>query len=144
LFAQGGIPTAGLAQGGSIKFLKLEHIWAEAWIDFFPSRGAKHKTGDNWVPMDASFKQYQFTEGMDIQGNVPFDAEGFVDQIVNNAQINENEGWVSGIDQTFMETTLQNYQTQMEAYINDTNPEATVGEVLGTVFKISYHLIVRL
>jgi hypothetical protein len=132
LFAQGGIPTAGLAQGGSIKFLKLEHIWVEAWIDFFPSRGARHKTGDSWVPMDASFKQYEFTEGMDIQGNVPFDAEGFVDQIVNTAQINEDEGWVSGIDQTFMETTLQNYQTQMEAYINDTNPDATVGEVLGT------------
>jgi hypothetical protein len=132
LFAQGGIPTAGLAQGGSIKFLKLEHIWVSAWIDFFPSRGAIHKTGDSWVPMDASFKQYQFTEGMDIQGNVPFDAEGFVDQIINTAQINEDEGWVSGIDQTFMETTLQNYQTQMEAYINDTNPDATVGDVLGT------------
>jgi len=31
-----------------------------------------------------------------------------------------------------METTLQNYQTQMEAYITQTNPDATVGEVLGT------------
>jgi len=31
-----------------------------------------------------------------------------------------------------METTLQNYQTQMESYITQTNPDATVGEVLGT------------
>ena len=132
ILGQGGIPVAGLAQGGQIAFVKMEHVWVEAWVDFFPSRGTKHRTGDTWIPMDASFKQYQFTDGMDIQDNVPFDAEGFVEQLTQNAQINETEGWVSGIDQTFMETSLQNYQTQMEAYITQTNPEATVGEVLGT------------
>jgi len=67
-----------------------------------------------------------------LQGNVPFDAEGFAEHITNTAQINEEEGWVSGIDQTFMETTVENYQTQIEAYITQTNPDATVGEVLGT------------
>jgi transglutaminase-like putative cysteine protease len=132
IFGQSGIPTAGLAQGGKIAFVKMEHVWVEAWVDYRPSRGARHKKGDSWIPMDASFKQYQFTEGMDIQSNVPFDAENFVEQLTQNAQINETEGWVSGIDQTFMETTLQNYQTQMETYITQTNPDATVGEVLGT------------
>jgi hypothetical protein len=132
ILGQGGIPAVGLTQGGQIAFVKMEHVWVEAWVDFFPSRGAKHITGDTWISMDASFKQYEFTEGMNIQDNVPFDAEGFVDQIVNTAQINETEGWVSGIDQTFMETQLSNYQTQMEDYITQTNPDATVGEVLGT------------
>ncbi len=132
LLGQGGIPTAGLTQGGQIAFVKMEHVWVEAYVDFFPSRGAKHITGDTWIPMDASFKQYEFTEGLDIQGNVPFDAEGFAEHITNTAQINEEEGWVSGIDQTFMETTVENYQTQIEAYITQTNPDATVGEVLGT------------
>jgi len=132
LLGQGGIPTAGLTQGGQIAFVKMEHVWVEAYVDFFPSRGAKHITGDTWIPMDASFKQYEFTTSMDIQGNVPFDAEGFAEQITNTAQINEEEGWVSGIDQSFMETSLQTYQTQIEAYITQTNPDATVGEVLGT------------
>jgi hypothetical protein len=137
LLAQGGIPTVSLTQGGQIKWVKMEQVWVEAWVDFFPSRGAKHRKGDSWVPMDASFKQYQFTQGMDIQNNVPFDAEGFANHITNTAQINEAEGWVSGIDQTFMETQLSNYQTQMEAYITQTNPSATVGEVLGTQTIIS-------
>jgi hypothetical protein len=132
ILGQGGIPTAGLAQGGKIAFVKMEHVWVEAWVDYRPSRGARHKKGDSWIPMDASFKQYQFTEGMDIQSNVPFDAENFVEQLTQNAQINETEGWVSGIDQNFMETSLQNYQTQMETYITQTNPDATVGQVLGT------------
>jgi hypothetical protein len=117
---------------GRIAFVKIEHVWVEAYLDFFPSRGTKHITGDTWIPIDCSFKQYQFIEGMDIQNNVPFDTEGFVEHITNTAQINETEGWVSGIDQTFMETALQNYQTQIETYITQTNPAATVGEVLGT------------
>ena len=132
ILGQGGIPTAGLAQGGQIAFVKMEHVWVEAYVDYRPSRGAKHRKGDSWIPMDASFKQYQFTEGMDIQDNVAFDAEGFAEQITNTAQINEEEGWVSGIDQNFMESTLQTYQTQIEAYITQSNPDATVGEVLGT------------
>ncbi len=132
ILGQGGIPTAGLAQGGQIAFIKMEHVWVEVYVDYRPSRGAKHRKGDSWIPMDASFKQYQFTEGMDIQDNVPFDASGFAEQITNTAQINEEEGWVSGIDQNFMETSLQNYQTQIEAYITKTNPDATVGDVLGT------------
>ena len=36
---------------------KLEHVWVEAWVDYFPSGGARHITGDNWIVMDASFKQ---------------------------------------------------------------------------------------
>ena len=31
-----------------------------------------------------------------------------------------------------METSLQNYQTQIGDYIQQANPEATVGEVIGT------------
>ncbi len=63
---------------------------------------------------------------------VTFDAEGFANQLTENAQINEQEGWVSGIDQNLIETTLQNYQTQIGNYIEQTKPEATVGEVMGT------------
>ncbi|QJX03080.1 transglutaminase domain-containing protein [Alcanivorax sp. IO_7] len=71
LMGQGGIPNTGLTRGGQISHFELEHIWVEAWIDFHPSRGADHRTGDTWVPMDASFKQYEYSEGMDLQDQVP-------------------------------------------------------------------------
>jgi PKD repeat protein len=132
LLAQGGIPVVAQTQGGVIKFAKMEHVRVEAWIDFFPSRGAKHLVGDSWVPLDASFKQYQLTPGMDLPQAVPFNAQALVDHLTQTTTINETEGWVSGLDQNYLQTTLQSYQTQLENYLTQTHPEATVGEVLGT------------
>ena len=68
---QGGIPNVGMVSGGEITHINLEHVWVEAWIDYHPSRGAKHSVGDSWVPMDASFKQYEYTEGMALEEQIP-------------------------------------------------------------------------
>ena len=132
LLGQGGIPNTGLSQGGRITHVQLEHIWVEAWIDYEPSRGAKHIEGDTWVPMDASFKQYSYTDGMNVDENVPFDAQGFADQIEASATINEEEGWVQGMDQAYIQNEFQSYLDQLNAYVENQDPNATVGEVLGT------------
>jgi hypothetical protein len=104
----------------------------EVWVDYFPSRAAKHTVGDQWIPLDASFKQYQFTEGEDLATNVPFDAQGLIDEITQTATIDEDAGYVQGVDQAAVEAALANYQTQIEDYINNQNPDATLDEVLGT------------
>jgi len=132
LLAQGGIPVIAQTQGGVITHAKLEHIWVEAWVDFYPSRGAINKQGDAWAPMDASFKQYEYTQGMDLQNNVNFDAEAFAQHITDTASINETEGSVQNIDHTYIQNQLQSYQSQIEQYIQQTNADATVGDVLGT------------
>ena len=126
LIGQGGIPS--LIVGDN---LRLEHVWVEAFVDFEPSRGINHTEGDNWIPMDASYKQYDYSEGMDIQNNIDFDAQPLIDTINNNATINEAEGWVQNIPQADIEEQLQELQTQIEDYINTQNPEATLGDVLG-------------
>jgi hypothetical protein len=41
----------------------------------------KELAGDSWIPMDASFKQYDFTEGMNLKDQVPFDAEALANTI---------------------------------------------------------------
>ena len=132
VLAQGGIPNTGLAQGGVIKYVKMEHVWVEAWVDYQPSRGAKNIQGDSWVPMDASFKQYTYTQGTDLQTAVPFDAQALVDQITQGAQINNTEGWVSGVNESLVQTALTNYQTQVQDYLTANNPTATVSDILGT------------
>lgn len=38
----------------------------------------------------------------------------------------------SGCHQTDVETAISDYQQQIEDYINNQNPDATVGDVLGT------------
>ncbi|MGR9088042.1 MAG: transglutaminase domain-containing protein [Gammaproteobacteria bacterium] len=130
LLGQGGIPAIGVRQGGVIKFVKMEHIWVEAWVDYHPSRGAKHRIGDSWVAMDASFKQHEFSQGMDIKNQVSFDFS-LLDSVMDAAQTNETEGSVSGIDQNRIKTIVETYQTQIHSYIEGVKPEATVGDVIG-------------
>lgn len=131
LLGQGGIPNLGMVFGGKVTQIKMEHVWVEAWIDYFPSRGAKHRVGDTWVPLDASFKQYEFTPGQDLATEAPFDVEGLIDQISQSATIDEQQGFVQDIDSAGIEAALEDYQTQIEDYINNQNPVATVGDVLG-------------
>jgi hypothetical protein len=131
--SSGGIPTTALTEGGKVTRARFEHVWVEAWIDYLPSRGAKHKPGqgDTWIPLDPSFKQYTYTQGLDLQAAVPFDAQAFVDQLKATATINEAEGYATGVNGTLVQQTLTDYQTRVQNYIAQNYPNATVGDVLG-------------
>ncbi|WP_062268299.1 transglutaminase-like domain-containing protein [Endozoicomonas arenosclerae] len=131
LMGQGGIPNTGLIYGGKVTQIRMEHTWVEAWVDFEPSRGVKNREGDNWIPMDASFKQYEFTDGMDLQEQVPFDAQALIDEIKDKATIDEELGFVQNLPQADIEQQLEDYQQKLQDYIENQNPDATVGEVLG-------------
>jgi transglutaminase-like putative cysteine protease len=132
LLGQGGIPNTLLASGGQIVAVKFEHVWVEAWIDYIPSRGAKQIEGDSWIPMDASFKQYQYTAGMDIKKGVPLDADALQAQLKVGATINEAEGWVQNLNSAALQSALTTYQAQVKTYMDTQKPGATVGDVLGT------------
>ena len=132
LLGQGGIPNIGQTVGGTVKFIKMEHIWVEAFVDYVPSRGAVNKKPNTWVPLDASFKQYTYKAGMNLQQNVPFDGKGLADQLKAGATINEAEGWVQNVNQTVMQNSLSSYQAQLKTYIDSQKANATVGDVLGS------------
>ena len=36
LMTQGGIPTNVVVSGGQIHSIRFEHVWVEAWVDYFP------------------------------------------------------------------------------------------------------------
>src|SRR5207302_2940749 len=38
LMGQGGIPNLGIAEAGTVKWIRLEHVWVEAYVDYIPSR----------------------------------------------------------------------------------------------------------
>jgi hypothetical protein len=131
--ASAGIPVKGLTEGGQIKYVQMEHVWVEAWIDYIPSRGAVHKAGkgDTWIPIDGSYKQFNYTPGIDIKSAVPFDAQTFVDQIKSSATINESEGYVTNVNSSLVQQTMTDYQSTVQNYISQNYPNATVGDVLG-------------
>lgn len=131
ILGMGGVPTIGLLEGGKIAKFKLEHVWVEAYVDYFPSRGMKEQVGDSWIPMDASFKQYDFTEGMNLKGQVPFDIETLANTVQTKSIVDETEGWVQNVPQADIEAQLENFRNQLQSYIENQNPDSTVGEVLG-------------
>ena len=119
LMSQGGIPQTQFSYGGAIEEIKWEHVWVEV------------NQGGQWHALDPSFKQCTYTEGMDLDAAVAFDAEGLLTQLENSSTSNETEGWVQGVDTSLIETELSNYQTQLESYLNVNAPTATLGDVLG-------------
>ncbi|MCL4479387.1 MAG: transglutaminase-like domain-containing protein [Deltaproteobacteria bacterium] len=131
LMAQGGIPITGEVAGGKIVAAKIEHAWVEAYVNYFPSRGARNGPGNEWIPLDASYKQYTYTQGMNITQAVPFDSQSFLNQITSTATINTQQGYVTNINVAYISQTIANYQAQVANYISQTNPNATVGDVIG-------------
>ena len=131
LLGQGGIPNIGLVSGGVVKAIRMEHVWVEAYVDYVPSRGAVNKNPNTWVAVDASFKQYEFTKGLDIKGNVPLSAQNLLDQIKQGATINEAEGSVQNISEANLQAQLNNYQAQIQTYVDSKKTNATLGDVLG-------------
>jgi transglutaminase-like putative cysteine protease len=75
LLASAGILTKAMIVGDEIKYVRIATVYVEAFIDYIPNRGARHKVGDTWIPLDTCFKQYTYTPGIDIKSVVPFDAQ---------------------------------------------------------------------
>lgn len=131
LLAQGGIPVIGLAQGGTIRAVRMEHIWVEAFVDFHPSRGAKNRVADSWVPIDASFKKNAYTQGMQLNSGVAYSAERLLSDMRQNATLNPEQGWSSGLSHQFVANTVLQYQQAAEAFVSAIDNDATVAEILG-------------
>jgi len=131
LFGQGGVPVVTLTKGGKIVALRIEHVWVEAFIDFEPSRGVVNRRPDTWVPLDASYKQYVFTDGMDLS-QVPFDVAAFEQAVLNGTEVKEEEGSVTGFPKDEITLQLQAYQSQVDEFIMNQNSDATVEDIIGT------------
>ena len=137
ILGQGGIPSVGLTQGGIFKAIRLEHVWVNAYVDFDPSRGSKNIQGDSWVSMDASFKQYNYTSGVNAVNQIPFDAQNFVNTITSGVVVDEQAGTIQNIDEQFIQDQLIQYQQQVETFINGNSPNATIDETIGSKTIIS-------
>lgn len=132
-FPTNGIPAKGIYIGDKAAFLRKEHVWVEALVPINHYRGSGvDDSGKGWVPMDPSFKQYVETPGMDLQTEVPFDAEAFLQQLQSSATIGDNGASVTNIDQSLVKQRLDEYQQAVENYLKQTNPDATLDDILGS------------
>lgn len=132
VLGQGGIPNVPVISGGVVRHIRMEHIWVESWVDYLPSRGAQHVEGDTWISIDASFKQYAFTQGMNLQATVPFDTSAYAASAQAGATSNATEGWVQNLNHKNVWSGLTAYERRVETYVKAQKPNPTLGDVVGS------------
>ena len=139
LIGQGGIPNVIMTSSGKETALRMEHIWVEAKLDYLPSKGAiqtarqnNPNIDDSWVPMDASYKRYERTQGIDLAKAVPFDATEFLNKVQQGATVDDASGSAQNLNTANIETSVKAYQSKIESYLKEKYPNATVSDVLGT------------
>jgi len=111
--ASSGVPVTAVISGGKITSVWMEHVWVEAFVDYIPSRGAVQKEGDTWIPMDGSFKQYEYTAGLDVAKNITFNRQSYL-------------GKFNGV------TPVEFYSNQIQAYLDVNMPGKTIEDVKRT------------
>ncbi|MCW5283833.1 transglutaminase-like domain-containing protein [Verminephrobacter eiseniae] len=154
LLHQGGIAATGLARGGAIERIRMEHVWVQAYVNWSPGRG--HRQGgaaasppirtpdahlqhvnpnahlNAWVPLDASYKQYRYTSGLDIRSQVPQDASALLNAARHDdSTIDTAQGWVRRLNHAGIRAQLDAYQDRALAYIQAQKPNASLADVFG-------------
>jgi transglutaminase-like putative cysteine protease len=124
-----GIPVKPLIAGGEIKAIQIEHVWAEAWIDYSPSRGVVQKRGNTWIPVDASFKQYVYAKGMDMSGIIGPSIDQFLWEYISD---------------TRDITAFQDFGARLEDIIYHTNVDLSVDDVFGSSDVNAFKTIVKI
>jgi transglutaminase-like putative cysteine protease len=125
LLGQGGIPNTGLEQGGAIKYVKMEHVWVEAWVDYLPSRGAKNKVGDSWVGLDPSFKQYEYgNPTLDLTG-LTYENQALLESLGNN------DTWNQQSQTPEYSVAVNSFFTALEGLVDIKNRDDDVDDLFG-------------
>jgi len=128
--ASGGIPITGLVAGGRVASVRMEHVWVEAAIDFLPSRGAVMREADTWLPLDAAFKQYDYTAALDFAAATGMDAAEIARDFLDSGTLSENREWIEGLDSALLDRAQERYSEKLRRLI-DTLDQPTIGDVIG-------------
>ncbi len=132
LMGQGGIPNVGVVRAGRVAAIRLEHIWVEAYVNYVPSRGAINRRADTWVPLDASFKQYEYVAGIDVRANVPFSSDILTSALLTGATMDPQTGAVQNLNAVRLASVQEDFATRTTAYIASRNPNPTEADLLGS------------
>ncbi len=129
LLGQGGVPNVAVTNdGGTVTHIRLDHVWVEAFVDNIPSRGAVQREGDTWIPMDASFKQYQITPKSALFTANPIssimDPNGLV-------EVDESLGKISSFNQDVLDERLLHWVEESDNYIYANNVPRTREGLVG-------------
>jgi len=125
-----GVAIQAVTSGGEIVRVRSQHVWVQAAIDYFPSRGAKNRSADAWVDLDASFKQYEYQQGLDFVDATGIDAEALATQFTNSGTVDNDTGFVQNLNPSELIATQEQAQEDLEAFIENNITDQTLGDAI--------------
>lgn len=125
LLGQGGIPGSAISNGGRFESIRFEHVWVEAYGIF----NDEHRL--RWNAMDAAFKQYRYTEGVDFLSEIGFDKQGFSNLVKNAGQSDATNNWVANVDASAIQAEMSRYQEALTHYLQNQPADTTLSELIG-------------
>ncbi|HEY5648278.1 MAG TPA: transglutaminase-like domain-containing protein, partial [Nitrospiria bacterium] len=131
--ASSGTPVVGVGSGGKIVAVRMEHTWVGAYADYAPSRGSVNEVGEDWIPIDASFKSHISVLNVTIRNSIPFDFPGFLDQIIDTGTIDITQPSITSIEEILMQDTINAYKDQVQAYIDQNYTDPRINDVFGYI-----------
>lgn len=133
LIGQGGIPSVIVTNGSKENMLRMEHVWVEAKINYTTSKASIENNSQimSWIPLDASYKRYQRTQGVNIAKAVPVDAKDILKK-VEQGSIVDKEGYSVQNTSNNIEAATANYKNKVQAYLDRSHPGASMKDIIGT------------
>lgn len=101
-----GLPIVAVVSGGRIARIRFEHVWVEAAVDFFPSRGALNRVVDHWVSLDPSIKRVESLATPDYLALSGVPVASVVQAWASSGTSDPVAGWVQGLDSAALEQGL--------------------------------------
>ncbi|WP_202080546.1 transglutaminase domain-containing protein [Caldalkalibacillus salinus] len=82
ILASLGTPVRSIISGGEITAIQKEHVWVEAYVPYDEYRGIGERSGSStWVPLDPTFVQKEYVEGLDLERQLDVDFEAVFEQV---------------------------------------------------------------
>ncbi len=132
ILATAGVPGKLLTEGGKIKYAQMEHIWVEVYVPYGNYRGAiRDDSIKTWIPLDPSFKQYEYRNGMDLYSAMGINGEQYIQDYITDTSPSPIPAELQELFPNYSISPYQYYSKRLLNYMDTNLPDATIEDIIG-------------
>jgi hypothetical protein len=93
----------------------------------------RDESGKTWIPLDPSFKQYEYHEpAVNLTEAMGLNASAFLEGVMDNSLINESASYITSMNQSYIQEQMGLYTNSTLDYLEVNNMlNATLNDLLG-------------
>ena len=134
LFASAGVPSVvrRVNQNGQVVSVKLEHIWVKTFVDYAASAAAVNKQGDNWIDLDPTFKQFEYTNRIDFRPQFATEPHEFADQVISGGIFDRNTGFLTNLNTAAVDSFINRISSKVQQSQANLTADQAVANYIGS------------